>query len=101
MEGEPNLVRQLSAARDLLLTPNPDAMRQCEERLKSAIQQIHSETRPLSREVKTLAHTLRFLLNKADEFWQLRHETLQPAAHYSPLGLLRSIECESTFVVEV
>jgi hypothetical protein len=97
------MLGELKDVERLLLTPDRAAMDSCERKLDLLVLRISQTGVPASERthVKNLLRNIRFLLDRANAFWQARQRATAPALQYSLGGRLTSPGVISSVNVEV
>jgi hypothetical protein len=100
---ENELTAELECARQLLLTPHAAAMRDCQLSLERAagILRNHAARREDRAQVKRTVATIRFLLERARNFWDGRRVSAGPGIQYGSGGQLVPAQLPSRFTIEV
>jgi hypothetical protein len=102
MDHSSHLSAQLTGIQDLLLTPNPQAMQEAETRLAGLIAVIReSGATRFEPGVRSGVQGVRFLLERAKQFWDRRQTLLAPGLQYTADGALVENSSPSTFAVEL
>lgn len=97
-----DLTAQLTGIQDLLLMPHPEAMREAETRLAGLIAAIReSGATRFEPGVRSGVQSVKFLLERARQFWDRRQALLAPGLQYSGDGALLEFSPSSTFAVEL
>jgi hypothetical protein len=96
------LIDQLAGIERLLLRPEPAVMREVESRLTGLIADIReSGATEFESGVRGSVRNVRFLLDRAKQFWDRRRIARAPSLQYRAGGVLVENTSESTFAFEV
>jgi hypothetical protein len=99
---EKDLASELAGIENLLLRPGPSAMREVELRLTSLIAFVkESGVTEFETRVKSSVRNVRFLLDRAKQFWDRRRVDLVPGVQYCAGGALVENASEPSFALEV
>jgi len=93
---------QLAGIETLLLKPQQAALREVESRLTGLIAVVReSGATEFESGVRGSVRNIKFLLDRAKQFWDSRRVAIAPSLQYRAGGVLVENAAESTFALEV